>query len=249
MAYHLGYIADQDLFNHVKATVEQYRSSIDLKRFHKNIIDPIKLSFDAKVYQKSWQQIVESEIIRQLDKSNNNQIGYFHQNIFTFIGDWEVPTQGFDIVHRQQKIFVEVKNKHNTMNSSSSQKTYLKMQNQLLDEPQSTCMLVEVIAKRSQNIPWVISLDGQRTYRDNVRRVSMDKFYAIATDDKQAFVKLCQVLPRVLDDVLSDLGSDSIVQDTVLKELSTGQNGDILKSIFKTSFATYEGFNQFEWQK
>lgn len=53
MAYHLGYITDQNLFNHVKATVEQYRSSIDLKRFHKNIIDPIKLSFDAKVYQKS----------------------------------------------------------------------------------------------------------------------------------------------------------------------------------------------------
>lgn len=184
-----------------------------------------------------------------MDKSNNNQIGYFHQNIFAFIGDWEVPIQGFDIIHRQQKIFVEVKNKHNTMNSSSSQKTYLKMQNQLLDDPQSTCMLVEVIAKCSQNIPWVISLDGQRTYRDNVRRVSMDQFYAIATGDKQAFVKLCQVLPRVLDDVLSNLGSNSIVQDTVLEELSAAQNGDILKSIFKTSFATYEGFNQFEWRK
>lgn len=34
-----------------------------------------------------------------------------------------------DIVHT---IYVEMKNKHNTMNSASAGKTYIKMQNQLL---------------------------------------------------------------------------------------------------------------------
>lgn len=34
---------------------------------------------------------------------------------------WSVPKEGFDIVNEKKKIFVEMKNKHNTMNSSSSQ--------------------------------------------------------------------------------------------------------------------------------
>ncbi len=249
MTYQLKFITDNNLFNHVKTTVEHYRGEIDLKRFHKNIIDPIKLSFDAKVYAKTWQQVIESEIIRQLDKSNNNHIGYFHQNIFKFINGWEVPEQGFDVVNYKRKIFVEVKNKHNTMNSSSSQKTYLKMQNQLIDEPKSTCMLVEVIAKRSQNIPWKISLDKQQTQRDNIRRVSMDKFYEIATGEKTAFLQLCQVLPRVLDDVVTSIGNDNLIKDTVLDELLEGQiDNDILKAIYQTSFATYEGFSNLAWQ-
>ena len=46
--YNLGFISDEDIFNHVKNTVSQYRRSINLQEFNKNIIDPIKLTFDAK---------------------------------------------------------------------------------------------------------------------------------------------------------------------------------------------------------
>jgi len=64
-----------------------------------------------------------------------------------------VPKTGFDIVNINKKIFVEMKNKHNTMNSSSAQKTYINMQDVIVKDSKSTCMLVEVIAKKSQNIP------------------------------------------------------------------------------------------------
>ena len=49
------------------------------------IIDPIKLIFDKTVYQSTWDEIVSNEIFRQRDKSNNNDIGYFHQRIFQYI--------------------------------------------------------------------------------------------------------------------------------------------------------------------
>ena len=96
-----------------------------------------------------------------MDKSNSNNIGYFQQNIFKYIfhkntqeTNWSVPKQGFDIINDVDKIYVEMKNKHNTMNSSSSQKTYTRMQKKVLNIPTATCMLVEVIAKNSQNIEW-----------------------------------------------------------------------------------------------
>jgi len=44
--YNLGFLTDEEIYNHVKSTVLQYRRSINLKEFNKNIIDPIKLTFD-----------------------------------------------------------------------------------------------------------------------------------------------------------------------------------------------------------
>ena len=121
--YDLGFISNEDIYSHVKATVESYRRKITLDQFNQNLIDPIKLTFDAKIYGKSIKEAVEDECIRQIDKSNTNRIGYFHQNIFRYAHNgWVVPKQGFDVENDGLHIFVEMKNKHNTMNSASSQK-------------------------------------------------------------------------------------------------------------------------------
>lgn len=66
MMWNLSFITEQDFTDHVKATIEKYGEkleSFDLKRFNKNIIDPIKLIFDKTVYQSSWDEIVSNEIL------------------------------------------------------------------------------------------------------------------------------------------------------------------------------------------
>jgi hypothetical protein len=217
--YNLGFITDSDIFKHVKDTVMKYRFRIDLSEFNSNLIDPVKLTFDSKVYKKDIEDVLESEIIRQLDKSNTNHIGYFHQNIFKFIGNgWTVPDQGYDIVNESKKIYVEMKNKHNTMNSSSSKNTYLRMQDTLIKDPSANCMLVEVIASNSQNIEWSVSIDKNKVSHKQIRRVSIDKFYEIVTGDRLAFKKLCTVLPRIIEDVVSSVKL-SEKSNTVVKEL------------------------------
>jgi len=191
--YGLSFIRNEDLYNHTKNTVEKYRFQVDLAKFNKNLIDPIKLTFDSKVYNKDIQSVIESEIVRQMDKSNTNHIGYFHQNIFNYMGDgWRVPSTGYDIINVGKHCYVEMKNKHNTMNSSSSQKTYMRMQHTLLTMPNATCMLVEVIARNSQNTIWNISLDGVAVSNEKIRRVSIDKFYELVTGKKTAFKELCE---------------------------------------------------------
>lgn len=241
--YKLGFITDADLFSHVKETVDKYRFVIDLDKFNANIIDPIKMTFDAKVYQRSIEQVIEDEVIRQLDKSNNNHIGYFHQNIFRFLSEeWSVPTQGYDVVNQSKRLYVEMKNKHNTMNSSSSQKTYTRMLRTLTKEPKATCYLVEVIAKKSQNIEWSVSVDGERDSDKRIRRISIDRFYELVTGDSLAFKKLCDVLPQVIEDVVSSLKSTSLMQNTVLSELQQISKKDLLSTIYKISFGDYQGF-------
>lgn len=243
--YNLDFIRDEDLFNHIKNTVLGYSFEIDLSSFNSNLIDPIKLTFDSLVYGQGIEQTIENEVLRQLDKSNSNLIGYFHQNIFNYIGDdWNVPAQGYDVECFNRKIFVEMKNKHNTMNSSSSAKTYMRMLNTLLRDNESTCMLVEVIAKRSQNIPWVITLDGERQAANpRIKRVSIDRFYELVTGDNLAFMKLCKVIPLVIEDVVQELELGER-NNTVFNELNEISN-NTLKSLYLLAFNRYEGFNNF----
>ena len=244
--WELDFISKEDFKNHVANTIKTYDNTlkaIDLKAFNSNIIDPIKLTFDSKVYKKSLEKVIEDELVRQRDKTNTNAIGYFHQNLFKYIKNCEVPDVAFDVIYTKpdgKKVYVEMKNKHNTMNSSSSQKTYLKMTMQLLEED-CDCYLVEIIAKRSQNIVWSISLDSQKTTNEHIRRVSIDKFYEEVTGNKKAFYLICKVLPSIIDEIISENSDLTVEEDTVIKELKTN-NPDILKSLYMLAFSTYEGF-------
>ena len=249
--YNLSFISDVNLFNHVKETIEKYRFKINLKEFNKNLIDPIKLTFDSKVYGKTIEEIIESESIRQMDKSNSNTLGYFQQDFFKYIingntkeSKWSVPKEGFDIINDIEKIYVEMKNKHNTMNSKSSSATYMMMQNKLLEDDKATCMLVEVIAKNSQNIKWSVSLNCNPMSNDRIRRVSIDKFYQIVTGEKDAFKQLVEALPTVMDDVLEEIQQNGI-ENTVFEELK-GIDKNILKSLYLLSFKKYEGFSSLD---
>jgi hypothetical protein len=136
-----------------------------------------------------------------------------------------------------------MKNKHNTMNSSSSQKTYMRMQNTLLKDSKALCYLVEVIASKSQNIVWKTSLDNLSVSNERIRRISIDQFYALVTGQKQAFKQLCAVLPTIIADVVDDIKLNE-ASNTVIDELKHIDK-NLLNSVYLLSFKTYEGFDDF----
>lgn len=265
MGWDLDFISEEDFKKHVQATILKYGEkleSFDLKRFNSNLIDPIKLIFDKSVYRTSWEEIINNEIFRQRDKSNNNDIGYFHQNMFSYFSGCEVPQTGWDVIYKKPEgivlpdgdivhtLYVEMKNKHNTMNSASSAKTYIKMQSQLLEDDDCACLLVEAIAKRSQNIKWTTKVDGKNVQHRRIRRVSMDQFYVLVTGDENAFYKMCMALPEIIDTVVNEEGAVAVPQDTVVQELRkvaglyTEQSEDIsmAMAIYILGFNTYQGF-------
>ncbi len=258
--WELDFISEQDFRRHVQNTIKNYGEKLapyDLKRFNSNIVDPIKLIFDKTVYQYSWEEIIKNEVFRQRDKSNNNDIGYFHQRIFQYIKGCTVPQAGWDVIFTPENgievpecgkvgtIYVEMKNKHNTMNSASSAKTYMKMQGQLLADDDCSCFLVEAIAKRSQNITWSVSVDGAKQKHRRIRRVSMDEFYKTVTGQENAFYKMCMALPSVIQEVVSDADNISVPHDTVIEELqqiADKKNGSFALALYMLGFETYIGF-------
>ena len=272
MSWELSFISEKDFTNHVKDTIDKYGEkleSFDIVRFNKNIVDPIKMIFDKTVYQTSWDEIVGNEIFRQRDKSNNNDIGYFHQRVFQYINNCHVPDNGTeggwdvifqvpegitlpegDVVHT---VYVEMKNKHNTMNSAAAGKTYIKMQSQLLDDDDCACFLVEAIAKKSQNIKWSTTVDGKSVSHKKIRRVSLDQFYALVTGQEDAFYKMCMVLPKVIEKVVNEGGEDvKVPHDSVMSELrriakemnTDDENLAMALAVYLLGFSTYNGFSK-----
>lgn len=255
----LSFISEADFIEHIKNTIKEYGEKLepyDTVKFNKNIIDPIKLIFDKMVYQSSWEEIVKNEIFRQRDKSNNNSIGYFHQKIFSYIKNCEVPDNGkqggWDIIYhsnydytspdgdKAKTIFVELKNKHNTMNKAAAKNTYMKCQNKLLYDDDCICMLVETIAKHSQDIIWV----NEGMKHRKIRRVSIDKFYAITTGVEDAFYQLCLVLPDVIEKVISN-AETPIPNDTAyteIKKTADAKKISMSMAFYLLGFKEYSGF-------
>lgn len=265
MKWNLNFISEENLKNHVKETILKYGEQLQsytLQVLNKNIVDPVKLIFDKSVYRLSWDEIIKSEIFRQRDKANNNSIGYFHQNLFKYLAGCEVPKEGWDVIFRNDNgiltpdgdtvhtIYVEMKNKHNTMNSASAAKTYIKMQNQLLTDDDCVCYLVEAIAKKSQNIKWETTVDGKSVSHKKIRRVSLDKFYELVTGDAEAFFKICKILPNLVQDVIETSGEVLSQKDTAYTELSAlstllgtdDKNLSFALAIYMLGFNSYNGF-------
>lgn len=259
----IDFITELDLKKHIKKTIKYYGlklESINLQKFNNNIIDPIKLIFDKYIYNISWEEVIKSEVHRQRDKSNNNEIGYFHQNIFNYINNCMVPKNGeaggWDIIYKNDNIlisndtmvdtvYVEMKNKHNTMNSSSSQKTYIRAQNQILQNNKSACFLVEAISSKSQNIPWKIKIDGNKMENNYIRRVSLDKFYELVTGDTNSFFKICMVLPQLIQDILKNeeiyTPNDTVYSEIV--NIVNNKNITFELALYMLGFGTYNNFN------
>ena len=256
---------------HVEKTIVHYGEKLgayDLKKFNGNFVDPIKMIFDKAVYRQSWQEVISNEIFRQRDKSNTNEIGYFHQGLFEYIANCRVPPNGqeggWDVIYRTvdgckrngdgvvHTVYVEMKNKHNTMNSAAAGRTYIKMQNQLLHDDDCACFLVEAIARHSQDEAWAPKVDRQKVVHSRIRRVSLDRFYEIVTGHDDAFYQICMSLPTIVEEVLIDNYQRLVAQDTVYREISATADkyadlpGDMpmVMAMYMLGFGTYRGFSR-----
>lgn len=170
-------------------------------------------------------------------------------------GGWDVIFENADSIEipsagTVSRVYVEMKNKHNTMNSASAGKTFIKMQNQLLTDDDCACFLVEAIAQHSQNIKWETTVDKHKVGHKLIRRVSLDKFYTLVTGQEDAFYQMCMVLPEVIKKAVDELGNSIVPNDTVieeLKELSKQYNFEsedlsIAMAVYMLGFGSYNGF-------
>jgi len=128
---YLSFITDEHLISCISNLHKSYlkaKNNITKENFYNNKVDTIKLIFDAKFNDINEDRLIEAEILRQIDKSINNSIGTFHEQVLGGIEGYKIGTlSGFDIKADDDTLFADIKNKHNTMNSSAAESLFQKL--------------------------------------------------------------------------------------------------------------------------
>src|SRR3989344_6380308 len=208
----LLFISNEKLYTEVKKVIDSSRGALikNERQFYKNSVDPFSALFDALWQNITLTRWLKQEKFRQNQKTLQNYIGDFHQEILGSFDGWISLGKGnvVDIKNDKKRIIAEVKNKHNTTKGSDRVVIYDNLSRQLESNYKGYVGYhVEVIPKNKKvyNNPFTPpdhSTATRRPKNESIRVVDGKSFYALATGDKDAMKKLYAVLPKVIGDIL-----------------------------------------------
>jgi Eco47II restriction endonuclease len=247
---YVNFISDKHLLTCVANLHKAYlkaKNNITKKNFYSNKVDTIKLTFDSKFNDIDEESLIQAEILRQIDKSINNSIGTFHEQILGGIRGFEVGNlSGFDIKAQDNTLFADIKNKHNTMNSSSAEALFQKLARYADDYKIAKCYWVQILAKNSFNELWKGEINGKEYSHSRVNKISGDQFYALLSGQEDAFFQLHKNLPIAIKDYLSSVEKSKILKEnSALDEIkleTKNSNRSILDQITFENYGYYLGF-------
>jgi hypothetical protein len=207
----LSWIDDKNLANEVSHLLMKANDAQNIasSEFGKNVIDPFAAIFEMSGFDLDFETWLKSEMSRQAQKTLQNHIGDFHQNILGYTIGWTNMKVGnvIDLSSEKIKIVAEIKNKHNTISGGKLSDLYYSLHN--LVSPKSsiykgyTAYYVAIIPKRPMryNKPFTPSDKdkGEKCpYNESIREIDGASFYSLVTGSETALEDLFNVLPEVV---------------------------------------------------
>lgn len=249
---YVNFVSDEHFLNCIKNLHNSYlkaKNNISKRSLYANKVDTVKLTFDSKFNDISEEDLIQSEILRQIDKSINNSIGIFHEQILGGISGFEIGNlSGFDIKSTDNKLFADIKNKHNTMNSSAAESLFQKLARYADDYKTARCYWVQILAKGSFEENWKGDINGKEYGHSRVFKISGDKFYALLSGEEDAFFQLYKALPVAISDYLKSVDSEKLVKEnSALDEIASEtekSKRSILDQITFENYSYYLGFDK-----
>lgn len=249
---YVDFVTDEHLLNCITNLHKSYlkaKNNITKKNFYNNKVDTIKLTFDAQFNEINQESLIQAEILRQIDKSINNSIGTFHEQILGGIEGFEVGNlSGYDIKAKDNTLFADIKNKHNTMNSSSAEALFQKLSKYADENKKAKCYWVQILAKSSFCELWKGEINGKEYSHSRVYKISGDQFYALLSGKENALFQLYKILPTAINDYLNSIEkSDTIKENSALDEIKSETQTSkrtILNQITFENYSYYLGFEK-----
>ncbi len=214
----LSFITDREFEKYVQKVIDAVDKK--LKKVEKNLatntLDPFSALFQSVILDLNLDEWMELEKNRQVQKTMQNAIGEFHQNLLGSFKDWENLGKGgsVDLENKERKIIVEIKNKHNTLNSASAATTYSKLANHLkYDKKGYTAYLVQIVPRKVEDydVPWSPNLATEKL-RDDIRRIDGESFYDLVSGETNTLERVYKYLPTVINRLR---GSDGLSNEDV----------------------------------
>lgn len=208
---YLKFISDKDFISAVGKVVKIIETAEHgaNNNLHKNVIDPFSALFHGVTHAITYQEWLEQEKARQSQKTMQNAIGDFHQDILGSIPGWANlgVGGGLDVVNKQIEVIAEIKNKFNTTKGNHKVEIYDAIKSKLKTGEYENFVgyYVEVIpqGKNKYDKPFTPpdnKTKKRRPKNKNIRVIDGISFYALATGREHALQELFEATSHILVD-------------------------------------------------
>lgn len=199
---YVDFISDEHLLNCVGNLHNAYlkaKKNITKKNFYNNKIDTFKLTFDSKFNELSEENLIQAEVLRQIDKSINNSIGTFHEEVLGGIENFEIGNfSGFDIKAKDDSLLAIFGRKEISQNISDA--VFDKLANTARIYKNAKLYFVLIDDNSEINKKWIIGNEEYKVSQKRVFKISLTQFYAEVTKKEKAYEQLFKILPIVSED-------------------------------------------------
>ena len=155
------------------------------RRRRRNVEDPFRSSAIAALMSADTSDDLESALrVVANTRSVEDIIGDMHEKIISGIHGWELWDAGYDVRNSSRKIIAEIKNKHNTLNSTNERGVIQELDVHLRGLQGWTGYLVNIIPRRPERFRQDIGNTGR------LHKVDGATFYTIATGEQDALQQL-----------------------------------------------------------
>jgi hypothetical protein len=203
---YVDFVSDEHFLNCVKYVYDCYpqEQTKDIESLTENSLDLFKTIFDIATTESSLGTWIKTEEIRQSDKTISNKVGDFHQMLLGGVKGWENLGRGhplgIDLKNNSNTIFMELKNKHNTVKGEDHKNVFDKLKRVLAQYPKSIVYYAYIIPKNpnSGEKTWVPS---QRESNERIKEAWGFRVYEIVTGDKNSLAKTWKAIPLAINDI------------------------------------------------
>ena len=144
-------------------------------------------------------------------------------------------------------MFADIKNKHNTMNSSSAEALFQKLARYADDYKKAKCYWVQILAKNSFNEFWKGEINGKEYSHSRVYKISGDQFYALLSGQEDALFQLYKKLPIAINDYLNSVEQDKTTKtNSALDEIKTETKTSKRSILDQITFENYSYYLDFD---
>lgn len=208
------FLDDALLVAEVSHLLDVAAEALEAKRrdFGENVIDPFAAMFEMAGFGLDHDSWVRNELMRQAQKTLQNQVGEFHQRILGSVKGWENMNTGvvIDLASEENKVIAEVKNKYNTLSGGKRSDQYENLEKLVMQKASRyhayTSYFVTIIPRNAERFdrPFTPSdkETGSRVQENElIREIDGASFYELVTGERDALAQLFRVIPDVIEGI------------------------------------------------
>lgn len=189
-----------------------YQTEISEQSLRQNTLDVFSATLESILKGISFDEWIEQEKKRQIQKTLQNKVGDLHQKILGTLSGVQDLGVGdvVDIISQEKSLIAEIKNKHNTTKGNHKIAVYDDLKSVLSSKPEiTTAYYVEILPKNGKkyNKPFTPSdnkTSQQRPANEFIRQIDGQSFYELLTGNPNALRELYILLAQVASEILSE---------------------------------------------